>query len=367
MVIGSSLWIAVGLIARAGLANGAGGSDKEDELAALVIPRGHVNISGLKRLMRRQDPAWRPGDVTADYRQMGIVGLALGVAATGNDMARQAAIAAGRPYDQERVPLADLVAGGALALPSALMEMSMLKGTSTILSAIAERRQFVLLDQWASAISGIAAPNSLAQLGRLFMQTQPETRTIPEGFGMGDKANAAARQAINEWQVRTYLWRALARKGVGPTPQEMGMPARLDMFGRPVPATPPGRGAPAYNLLDVSRARAIPYDAITAELDAVYRATGDRDVLPGGKTRTVTDPDTGMPERLTEEEAARLLELRGALLRGIIGAALERQDYTGTAPADRAPALKMMTSAATSAGLKILRVERLTGRRANLP
>jgi hypothetical protein len=96
----------------------------------------------------------------------------------------------------------------------------------------------------------------------------------------------------------------------------------MDLFGRPVRATPAGRNPVAYHLIDTPKAHEIRTEPLVRELDRVYRATGRKDILPS-KPTSLTDPTTGRPVRFTDAQSARYVEIRGLLSHWALGAAIK--------------------------------------------
>ena len=340
--VGMMLWGAVGVLVRAGLLAGAGGAgEKQRELAQLTLKPFHVNISGLARLLRGKDPSWQPGDVQVDYRNMGVIGLAMNIAATGGERLRDEAAAAGERYAPQRTSMQQMILASWPSVGSALLDMGMMKGSYSLLQALKERRWQGWVVQWAETVSSVVFPNTLKAVARMKLDWVPETRTIAREATDEAKWESAGREIVNRIESKTYVLQLLGEKMGGKTAMAMAdMPVRTDLFGRPVPQTPVGRNPLVFHGVDVYKASKIPEDVYAGEIRRIWDATNDDDVIPSIPGPVMTDPRTGRQVRLTERQHARLKELVGWYSRQVLANAMSNRGWATADPRVKVALLK---------------------------
>lgn len=363
-IVGVTLWAAVGAMVKAGLLAGSGGkSEKEKELARLRLKPYHFNMSGLKRLLSGEDPAMRPDDVQVDYRNMGIVGLAMNIAATGDEIRRAGAEKRGEPYQPATVDMITGTLTSAPALGSAMLDMSMLKGTYSLLQAIRQRTWGDFLASYFETVSSVAMPNTLKAVSRAVLPYMPETEAKSKEQGDLDGIKATGEEIVNRIATKLYVFRWAAARATGkPTPFPIeDLPARVDLFGRLVPQTPPGRG-PAYHLVDTFKAEQIQNDIYAAEVDRVYKATNDSEVIPP-RLKTLTNPSTKRPIPLTTGEIARLQQIAGVYTMWSLDNILRDPRWNSLTPYQQAAYIKGMNDAVSrQAREEMLKEMRAKGR-----
>lgn len=304
MMLQAAYWLA-----SAGLLSGD--PDKERAKArglqyATLSPNA-VNMSGLRRKLAGDDPTWREGDDIRNYTKLGFFGLILGVVA--NREATEAdTVASDYLLPSITAPMETL---------QAAMGMTMLKGSSTLLTALESGRTDYWLSQMFMATSSIALPNTLAALNRATQTYLPETRgdTWHESF-----ANA----------VRGKLF------------MTDDLPLKRDLFGRPIQRTPEGSNNWWYNLLDVTKGRSIPDDPPTREVARVYEATGDAACIPSVPARIRKD----MLNAEYEEYLATVGSIRLELAQRVTSL----PGYSSATPANRLLILSRLWRDASAAG-----------------
>lgn len=312
--VAGSMMLAAGLwLYRKGLISPS--LDQQDEqqkarvMAGMTMPPHHINLSGLERALKGGNPAWRPGDKSADVLRAGGVAGALMMSAT--DVMRQ------RETQPEAGGLDFLgrVAGDQWTqMLQYGVNQSFLRGTANLLDAIQEGK----MDTWAATyvdtLTSIPLPGTLNSLGRQARDYKPEVR--------GDALDERL-----ENQLR-------ARLGVFGAGQDL--PYKRDLWGRPIRETPEGRTPWIYQNLDVTKAQRIPADDLNLMLYGLWRATANNRVLP-------TPPDgnftfAGKRYELKREEVSRLQELVGAERRDLAERVMLNDRFAGLPP-DRKVAL----------------------------
>jgi hypothetical protein len=315
-VVGTMIWAATGAIARAGLTAGPGGeSDKEKALAYLTLKPNHVNLTGMKRWRKGGNPAWQPGDIQADYRPFGIIGLALNAQSRRQEIARRferAAMEAGIAGGHESLWAWSLQLPPALG--SAMLDYSMMKGTATLLSAIQEGHPESWLAQMADTLGSVVLPNTLRSLSRAELVYLPESRSYPSD--PTEEAKAAALGRDIAWKLRLKLhiadvaWKKMGGKGPFAIDQ---IPVRTDLFGRPVRMTPEGKNPWIHHLVDTTKAERIPADQYAREVGRLSRELNNNDVIPTIPGHRLTHPVTQRTIILTDQQTAEYKRIHGAL------------------------------------------------------
>jgi hypothetical protein len=341
-VVGTMIWSAVGAMVQAGLVAGAGGdSDKERALARLTLKPFHYNHSGLERLLRGEDPSLRAGDVQVDYRGLGVMGLAMNIASTGDEDERAIAQASRAPFVRGGVALWERALEVTRALPGAMLDTTMMKGAYSFLTAIKERRYEGIFQQWVETVSGVAMPNTMRAASRVTLDWLPETRAEAEDATRKAEARAFAREVVNRLEMKVHVWREAGRvlRGEAPARRIDDLPLRLDLFGRAVPMTPEGRSAVAYHMIDTLKAERIPMDRYALELRNVYEGSNDPRVIPAEPGRVLTNPVTRRPLRLTDAQHQRYKEIAGTMTRWGMDNLMGVQAWTTMDNGQRAAAL----------------------------
>lgn len=320
LAVGTMMWGAAVAVVKAGLAAGAGGEgEKEKRLAdtpGAALKPWHVNLSGLRRLADQRDPRPRVGDLTIDYRSLGLWGLMLNVAARGDETLRSLAISRREPYDPSQQTLPDMLLAGGIGLPGAMLDLAMMKGSYTLMRAISERRVRGIsawMAQYFDTVSGAVLPNQLRAASRMVLPYMPETREAAEEYTLVSQSEAAGREIVNRLATKLYVAKWAWSKASGQPLMLEDLPAKRDLLGNAVPATPEGRNPVVYHLVDTFRAERIQRDDLIADLDRAFKATNDRSVIPGEPAAKLTHPVTRKPVLLTTQQRSRLGQIQGQL------------------------------------------------------
>jgi hypothetical protein len=217
-----------------------------------------------------------------------------------------------------------------------MLDMSMLKGSYSLLQAIKSRSWGNWAANYFETVSSAAMPNTLKAASRAVLPYMPETEARAKEEEIGSRMEAVGADVVNRIATKLYIVRWLAGKATGKPaylPIE-SLPAKVDLFGRAVPMTPEGRG-PAYHMIDTFKAEQIPFDQYAQEIDQVYRATNNSDVIPS-KLDSLTNPRTKLPINLTSAEVIRLNEIAGQYTRWSLDNAFRSPSWSGLTPGYKA-------------------------------
>ena len=269
-----------------------GETNKARELAKSggVMPPGTLNVSGLRRLVRGENPEFKPGDTVKDLSALGTsgaIGLMVGTA----------------KRLQERSPNDDpdflsLGKGAALSGINFVMNQQFLKGTSDFIKLMSEESGNSL-DRWIKNLAVTAAsPVAPAILGVIRRSQREYLPAIGnEGF---------IKDTTNELNQR---FAALGLQIPG-TKDPNAMPVRRDLWGEPVRQTPKSENPWAYNLLSASKSRDIDADPLNASIYSTWRRTADNKAIPSVPNPKITYGNKNY-ERLTPEQYDRYTQLVG--------------------------------------------------------
>ena len=269
-----------------------GETNKARELAKSggVMPPGTLNVSGLRRLVRGENPEFKPGDTVKDLSALGTsgaIGLMVGTA----------------KRLQERSPNDDpdflsLGKGAALSGINFVMNQQFLKGTSDFIKLMSEESGSSL-DRWIKNLAVTAAsPVAPAILGVIRRSQREYLPAIGnEGF---------IKDTTNELNQR---FAALGLQIPG-TKDPNAMPVRRDLWGEPVRQTPKSENPWAYNLLSASKSRDIDADPLNASIYSTWRRSADNKAIPSVPNPKITYGNKTY-ERLTPEQYDRYTQLVG--------------------------------------------------------
>jgi hypothetical protein len=269
-----------------------GETNKARELAKSggVMPPGTLNVSGLRRLVRGENPEFKPGDTVKDLSALGTsgaIGLMVGTA----------------KRLQERSPNDDpdflsLGKGAALSGINFVMNQQFLKGTSDFIKLMSEESGNSL-DRWIKNLAVTAAsPVAPAILGVIRRSQREYLPAIGnEGF---------IKDTTNELNQR---FAALGLQIPG-TKDPNAMPVRRDLWGEPVRQTPKSENPWAYNLLSASKSREIDADPLNASIYSTWRRSADNKAIPSVPNPKITYGNKTY-ERLTPEQYDRYTQLVG--------------------------------------------------------
>lgn len=269
-----------------------GETNKARELAKAggVMPPGTVNVSGLRRLVRGEDPSFQPGDTVKDLSALGTSGALAMIVGTSKRL-------------QERSPTDDpdflaLGKGAALSGINFVMEQQFLKGTSDFIKLLSQESGSAL-DRFVKSLSVTAAsPVAPAILGAL-RRVQRENLPAIGGEGF-------IKDTVNELNQR---FAAIGLQIPG-TKDPNAMPVRRDLWGDPVEQTPKSENPWVYNFFSAAKSRQIDADPLNATLYTIWRRTADNQVIPSAINPKITYKGVTF-DRMTPDQYDRYTQLVG--------------------------------------------------------
>lgn len=281
-------------------------SKKMRQLQYATMPPNSLNLSGFERWRKGGDPAWLEGDRVVNYTRLGFLGITLNIVANEQDEMKKMAVTDPEAVDNIAVDYLHHVSTRVPQLGRAMVNMTMLKGTATLLRAVEEGKY----DSWfrtaMQAASSIPLPSTLAAVNRARQQYIPEAR--------GD----------TNWETFQNIVK-------GKLMMTDDLPVKRDLFGRPVKRTPQGANPWVYNLLDLTKARQIPTDPMVRQVWDVYSQTQDGGAVPSVPNREFLVPrGLRRPEklvRLNTRQYDRFLEMVGEERMKLMNQATESRRY----------------------------------------
>jgi hypothetical protein len=334
-ILGVMLGMAAKAIVDAGLMTSGGNDDDkaERELKYMTTYPNSINISGLKRLLKGEDPTTRGGDKIINLEKTGTLGAALLIHAKSYEKAKEKEKNRKRgeavPGNIERFLSEQIPLAGTIKYS---LDQSFLTGTNTILNALQSDQKYAH-DKFIKAIvdvtGAIALPNTLASINRAVMDYIPER----------------GQETLNDMVINMIRERTF---------QSDKLPIKHDFWGRPVKQTPDGRNAFIYNLIDVTKMRDVNMDKATKEIWELYLETRDKSVIPKSQDWTVYDSVSKERVVLTPEERSRLNKEVGKKRHELVTEAVNDPKWSQATDAEKVAWLKALYSAgfATAVGTK---------------
>jgi hypothetical protein len=288
-IIGSMAWYAASYLFSKGIL--APPLDSEDEkqkmrlLSGDIMPPNHVNLSGLRRLLAGENPAWRPGDETKDFTYYGsVVGAQMQIVAAAHYKAEKQPVPTGLSEEWSRF-LFDATAGAG----NYLVNQTFLTGVRDLLEALrSDRKMEAWLASYIGALTDTAVPRQLESINTAVREFQREI-----------KDDALDKRLHNGLVNRLGLF----------TTADDDLPFKRDVWGRPLRSTPEGSNPWLYQLFDVGKSRQMAADPIKIEIYNLARRTGDLRAIPTPPDKSLTIQ--GRTYQLTAVQHSRLQELIG--------------------------------------------------------
>jgi hypothetical protein len=269
-----------------------GETNKARELAKAggVMPPGTINVSALRRILKGEDSAFRPGDIVKDLSAFGTAG-ALGIIVGSSK----------RIAERARIDEPDFMAigkGSALSGINFIMEQQFLKGTSEFIKLLSQESE-ASLERFIKSLNVTAAsPIAPATLGSI-RRAQREYLPVTGGEGI-------LKDTINDLNQR-YAAIGLAIPG-GKDPN--AMPVRRNLWGEAVKQTPKGSNPWIDQFVDFWNRREIDADPLNASIYRVWRRTADNSVIPSVPNPQITYKNRTF-ERMTPDQYDRYTQLVG--------------------------------------------------------
>jgi hypothetical protein len=255
-MIGQSVTMASMYLIANGLISGPPDDDKAvRNLQYDTFPPNCINVSGLKRLLAGEDPAYQAGDEFRNYQKLGILGSVMGAAAVATTK-QGAEEVIKNPFGPTEL-FKRTFGFDNVATLSYMMDQSFLQGLNSTLDVLsisnpdeAEKAWSQWLEGMFKSISAVPLPNTLSALNRTQRTYMPDMRSASMAERLG-----------NTVRDRTFSTGSL--------------PIRYNWKGEPIKQTPDGSGPAAYQLFDVTKAREGSADPVSMEALRIYQETGE--------------------------------------------------------------------------------------------
>lgn len=261
-----------------------------------VMPPGTINMSGLYRHLKGEDPSFRPNDTVKELSALGThggIGLMVGTARRLQERSRT--------NEDDFLGIAKAIG---LTGINFVMNQKNLKGATDFIKLLTEESESSF-DRWLKNYLVTAGspfyPNILGTLKRAQRENLPSIGG--EGF---------IKDAINEINQR-YSALGLALPGVR---NPDAMPVRRDLWGNAVKQTPNGSNPWTYNFFNSWKSREIDADPLNASIYRLWRRTADNTAIPSLPNPVLTYHDKTF-ERMTPDQYDRYSQLVGFYRRGL--------------------------------------------------
>ena len=235
--------------------------DEERNIAFDQFPPNSINVTGVQRWLRGEDPSHQTDDVFVGYNKLGILGAVIGATAKSVDRAEL------KQRDDEDLAthaLQDVFGLGAFSGITYMMDQSFMQGMSTLIEVIGASDAEDLgagFEKWVKttfqAVSAVALPNTLSALYRGSREYMPDTR-VTKDMSRGERILTQMAYTIKD---RTFGLSEL--------------PVRVDWKGNPIKQTPRGTTGIAYQIFDITKSRQGQADAVSNEIYRLYEQTED--------------------------------------------------------------------------------------------
>ena len=259
--------------------------ESKKNIAYDQFPPNSINITGLQRYMRGEDPSTLPGDKFWSYQKMGLVGVMIGATTAGWDGPDDS------EADRNESLLGSMVGIKPATTVNYILNQGFLTGMNNLAKVLGETDEERLekaLENWMGGIltslTATGLPNTTAALHRARRTYMPDYRATKD-MSTPERLMARLRYTILD---RTYGMSAVFDKDLE------SVPVRVNWKGEPIRQTPEGADPIAYNLFDVTKARKSELDPVSNEIYRLYVAT---DVLTDvvstpyyARNRSVTVP-----------------------------------------------------------------------------
>jgi hypothetical protein len=242
------------------IANGLVSGPPDDDKAVRnlqydTFPPNCINVSGLQRLLKGEDPAYQPGDQFKNYQKLGLFGGMMGAVASSTDIQAAKEISQ-NPFTATQA-FKTAFGFDNVATLSYMMDQSFLQGLNSSLQVLsisnpdeAERAWSQWVEGMFRSISAVPLPNQLSALNRTQREFLPDMRSTD-----------MAVRLENTLRDRTFSTNEL--------------PIRYNWKGEPIRQTPAGADAAAYQMFDVTKSREGSADPVSMEALRLFQETGE--------------------------------------------------------------------------------------------
>lgn len=249
-------------------------SAKERMARITYMPKGHLNVSGVKRLLAGDDASFKDEDITVSMKYFGFIGMLL--------LARAKQYQDNPEMRSKEVSfIDDMVALLPYNVKSGLTE-GVFGGTSSLLNAISMGGKYT--DDWMISAAGVFTnafqPQWIAALSRV------DNNYIRDTKGMD-----VSEELQNKLKDRFFMGK--------------GLPQKYNIWGEPLTRVPEGKNRFLWHYFNINKSTPIDNDKFGYVLYDLYKKTGDVDVFPPAVGRTVAGKE------LTAEQYSNLTMLIG--------------------------------------------------------
>lgn len=221
-----------------------GSSDRKDVEGTAIqyqnVPPNSLNITGLQRMMSGGNPAIKDNDVWVDYKNMGVVGLLIGVHANQKEL---------KPSEQGY--LGELF-GMVSYAGQAAIEQSFLQGANTFLEAVTgddkSKRKWAI--NTLGALGSIVYPNTLANISKAEDNTSRVT-----------KADSFYDELVNTFKTKMFSGGSL--------------PTKVNLWGESIKGAPEGSGKYIWYLLNVTKGRNVDTESFNYKIYDLWKTAED--------------------------------------------------------------------------------------------
>jgi hypothetical protein len=277
-IVGYAIGNIADILSRAGvITDTMPKSDKARDVQFQAAPSQMINIDGVKRFLQtgsRQE--MEPGDSLRSLERLGVVGAIVSTRNAANQATEGGTGSLGEAW-------------GA-TLPETLkfgFNQSFLRNMNSLLGTIS-RGEAKDMDAWLAnyygALSAAVLPNQLTSVSRYMSENMPDKIQVKdiEGGDFATKSYNIFKEVVKrKWPKSTD-----------------DLPAKINVWGEPVPQTPEGVDPFIYNFIDPTRPRKVTYDDVTLAVYDLYKKTGKTDGIP-----QVPDRDLRVLKRRTGQRA----------------------------------------------------------------
>lgn len=287
-------------------------------------PPGTINIDGIERLMRGEDPTYREGDKVMGYEKLGVAGIAMHMESQSR-WERKKAFAEGNPavpspeWWSKALPIQNL--GDIPETAGYLAEATPLLGAGNFIGALTdwENKGDRFVQNMFNATSALAVPNLVTAA----FKTQYEH--IPEMKGQSN-----AETFANIWNYKTLQL-------------DDGHPTKVGLLGEKVRRTPKGSNPWVYHLANPIDLRSPETNKQYHFIEKLYKQTGDTAVIPGHPSRRFTDPRDGKEYQLDPENYASYQQHVGRARSALIAEVMDT-NFRKASSEEVAKAMRMVYS-----------------------
>jgi hypothetical protein len=238
-------------------------SDDKDVRAAQLASgkeEGRINISGVRRLLRGENPGWQEGDKTWSVKRLAIVSVQLmSVAQAYKDKTPQEIDEMLNGNILDKILKTNL--GMAEFVPKMALQQSILTGQNNLMQALlgGEPEKDRWITSEAGVLSTLLYPNTVAAIS----QTYDPERLIRETRDLSQEKGKIEKHILNTFKDKLFMGKNL--------------PSKVSVWGEPVERIPAGESRIMYNLLGVTKEKKYQKYSFGTRLYELYEQYSQQD------------------------------------------------------------------------------------------